>query len=56
MEHMDITVPKTAVFIVYMIICVTNKLVVVTGVVTQDILIVTVKKVKPQITSMYTLL
>lgn len=44
MEHMDITVPTTAVFIVYMIICATNKLVTVTGVVTRDILIVTVKK------------
>lgn len=45
MEHTDITVPTTAVFIVYMIICATNELVFVTGVVTRDILIVTVKKV-----------
>lgn len=45
MEHTDITVPTTAVFIVYMIICATNELVIVTGVVTRDILIVTVKKV-----------
>lgn len=36
MEHMDITVPRTAVFIVYMIICVTNKLVVVTGYTNSD--------------------